>query len=89
MVTEMLTVADLERSVNDVLERVRRGEHISTERDGEVIAIIEPVRTKPGITARELVAQVGNLKFPGDGFGDDLEAVQSAQPLAKMPEWPD
>ena len=45
-------------------------------------------RDRPGITARELIAQVGNLKFPGGGFADALEAAQAAQPPAEMPEWP-
>ena len=46
-------------------------------------------RVPPGITIEELLATVGNLKMPGSGFADALEAVQAAQPLAEMPEWPD
>jgi antitoxin (DNA-binding transcriptional repressor) of toxin-antitoxin stability system len=85
-----ITATALSKSLSDILNRVKyRGERFVIQRNGEAIAIIEPVRAKPGITARELIAQVGNLKFPGDGFGDDLEAVQSAQPVAEMPEWPD
>lgn len=48
-----------------------------------------PPHHKPGITVADLVARVGNLQMPGDGFADDLEAIQAAQGVAEMPEWPD
>lgn len=84
-----ISATELSKRLSDILNRVKyRGERFVIQRNGEAVAIIEPVRAKPGITARELIAQVGNLKFPGDGFGDDLEAVQAAQPAAEMPEWP-
>ncbi len=85
-----ITTIELAKRLEDVLDRVKnRGERFVIRRNGEAVAIIEPLQPKPGITARELVDQVENLKFPGDGFGDDVEAVQSAQPIAEMPEWPD
>jgi antitoxin (DNA-binding transcriptional repressor) of toxin-antitoxin stability system len=84
-----ISATELSRRMSDILNRVKyRGERFVIQRNGESFAVIEPLRNKPGITARELIAQVGNLKFPGDGFGDDLEAVQSSQPPAEMPEWP-
>lgn len=84
-----ISATELSRRLSDILNRVRyRGERFVIQRNGENIAVIQPLRDKPGITARELIAQVGNLQFPGDGFGDDLEAVQATQPLAEMPEWP-
>lgn len=46
-------------------------------------------RTPPGITVSELIARVGDLKVPDDGYADNLEGVQASQPLAEMPEWPD
>jgi antitoxin (DNA-binding transcriptional repressor) of toxin-antitoxin stability system len=79
MVTERLSEAELAENLPDVLERVRGGERFTIERDGEPMAIISPVRDQPGITARELIARVGNLPFPGDGFADELQAVQAAQ----------
>lgn len=83
-----ISATELSRRMSDILNRVKyRGERFIIQRNGESIAVIQPLRDKPGITARELIAQVGNLEFPGDGFGDDLEAVQSAQPPAEMPEW--
>jgi antitoxin (DNA-binding transcriptional repressor) of toxin-antitoxin stability system len=85
-----ITAAQLADNLSDVLDRVKdRGERFVIQRNGEVVAIIEPPSPKLGITARELIAQVGNLRFPGEGFGDDLEAVQAAQPPVEMTEWPD
>jgi antitoxin (DNA-binding transcriptional repressor) of toxin-antitoxin stability system len=43
----------------------------------------------PGITVSELIARVGDLKAPGGGFADNLEAVQAEQGLAETTEWPD
>ena len=88
MVTDTLTVADLERRLNDVLDRVRRGEQFSIERDGEVIAMLSPASKKSGITVRELVAQIGDLQMPGDGFADDLEAIQAEQGWPRYPNGP-
>lgn len=49
----------------------------------------EPEPFPSGTTWSEFVAKVGDLKMPGDGFADDLEAIQAAQGLAEMPEWPE
>ena len=60
------------------------------ERNGEVIAMIRPLRDKPGASRRaSLIAQVGNLKFPDDGFATTLEAVASgAAARARCPNGP-
>ena len=84
-----LTVADLVTSLSDILDRVRSGERFLIERDGEVVATIAPPNRPPGITGRDLAARLGDLMPPGDGFGDDLEAIQAAQPRASAPEWSD
>ena len=57
--------------------------------DAESPGIGEAEFEQPGTTASELIAKVGNLKFPGDGFADDLESVQAKQGLADTTEWPD
>ncbi len=57
--------------------------------DYTCLGVHEPERVQSGVTARDLIAAVGNLKMPGEGFADDLEAVQAAQGIAEMPEWPD
>ncbi len=54
--------------------------------DGKPLGVPPSERVPPGITVAELIAAVGNLELPGDGFADALEAVQAAQPLAEMPD---
>ena len=84
-----LTVEEFAARLDEVLNRVSAGERFAIHRDGESIAILAPPIAKLGITARELIAQVGNLEMPGDGFADDLEAIQAAQGYPEFPEWPD
>jgi antitoxin (DNA-binding transcriptional repressor) of toxin-antitoxin stability system len=85
-----VTVAELVTNLDDVLDRIKEsGERFVVERDGEPIAVLTPPNPKPGITGRDLIARLGNLAMPGDGFADDLEAIQAAQQPASAPEWPD
>lgn len=85
-----VTVAELVTSLEDVLNRVKEsGERFVVERDGKPVATIAPPIPPPGITLREIIARIGDLRMPGDGFADDLEAIQAAQPPASVPEWPD
>ena len=84
------TASELSRRLSDILNRVKyKGESFKVQRNGEIIATLSPTTSTPGITLSELIAQVGDLVPPGDGFADDLEAVQAAQGLAEVPEWPD
>jgi antitoxin (DNA-binding transcriptional repressor) of toxin-antitoxin stability system len=89
MVSENLTEAELAERLDDVLERVPHGEQFKIGRDGEVIAIMSPAARPLGITAEELIARLGNLKLPGDGFADDLEAIQEAQGFPRIDDWED
>ena len=74
-----ITATELSKRLSDVLNRVMyRGERFVVQRNGEPVATIGPASGQPGITVRELIAQVGDLRMPGDGFADDLEAVQAA-----------
>ena len=86
-----ITATELARRLSDVLNRVKyRGERFVVQRNGEPVATIAPPSDKPGATGRELIARIGDLELPGDGFADDLEAIQAAQ--QRMPEpaaWPD
>jgi antitoxin (DNA-binding transcriptional repressor) of toxin-antitoxin stability system len=84
-----ITATELAKRLSDVLNRVKyRGERFVVQRNGETIATIAPAKGQPATTARELIARVGDLPFPGEGFGDDVEAAQAAQELEEMPEWP-
>lgn len=85
-----ITEAELSERLLEILDRVEHhGERFVVERDGVVVATINPARSQPGITVKELIARVGDLPMPGDGFADDLEAIQASQGVAKLTEWPD
>lgn len=85
-----ITATELSRSLSDVLNRVKyRGERFVIQRNGETIATIAPTRVIPHVTLDDIIAKVGDLHVPGDGFADDLEAIQAAQGLEEFPEWPD
>ncbi len=84
-----ITATELAKRLSDVLNRVKyRGERFVVQRNGETIATIAPANDRPGITVRELIERIGDLRSPGEGFADDLEAVQASQEPAQMPEWP-
>lgn len=83
-----ITTGDLADTLAEVLDRVEtRGERFVVERNGERVATIAPP-TSRGITLAALIAQVGDLGMPGDGFADDLEAIQASQDEAELREWP-
>ena len=75
MVTDTLTVAGLETRLNDVLDRVRRGEQIAIERDGEVIVTIVPPDSRPGIAWGQFVATYPERTRPYDRFTYDLKVI--------------
>ncbi len=84
-----ITATDLSKSLSDVLNRVRyRGETFVIERNGEFIATLAPKGPVPGVSLGRLAAALGNLVPPGEGFADDLEALQSFRSEAGSPAWP-
>lgn len=86
----LITATELSRALSDVLNRVKyKGERFIVQRNGETIATIEPAAKPCDVTLDDIIAKVGDLYVPGDGFADDLEAVQAEQGLAEFPEWPD
>lgn len=85
-----ITAAELAERLPDILDRVRcNGERFVVEENGKRTAVVAPHEPKPGVTGRELLARLGDLYMPGDGFADDLEAIQASQSLVRPPEWPD
>jgi antitoxin (DNA-binding transcriptional repressor) of toxin-antitoxin stability system len=81
-----ISAAELAQSLGDILHRVQdHGERFIIEQRGEPIAALEPIAVGRPITLRELAVQLGSLAMPGDGFADDLEAIQTTQPLAPPP----
>lgn len=83
-----ITATELSKSLSDVLSRVRyRGERFLIERNGEPVATLAPSGPAPGISLTELVKRLGNLSMPGEGFGDDLQTIQSGQTQEGPPSW--
>lgn len=84
-----ITATELARSLSDVLNRVRyRGGSFIIERAGEPVAALTPPGPKRGCTFADLVARLGDLELPGEGFADDLEAIQSSQTIEGTVRWP-
>ncbi|MBI4218940.1 MAG: type II toxin-antitoxin system Phd/YefM family antitoxin [Chloroflexi bacterium] len=84
-----ITATELARGLSQILTRVKRkGERFVIDRDGEAIAVLAPAPTPAALGVEEFAAKIGDLEFPGEGFADDLEEVQAAQPLERSPEWP-
>lgn len=84
----VITATELARGLSDILNRVRyKGETFVIQRNGEAIATLAPSGPKPGVTLRELAGALSKLTMPGEGFADDLEAIQASQPKVKAPEW--
>ena len=78
---------ELAQRLTEMLDRVRlRGERLTIDREGEPIAVLSPVGES--ITSRQVAERLAELGFPGDGFADDVEAAQAAQPRQEPPAWP-
>ena len=84
-----ITATELARSLSDILNRVRyRGESFIIERAGEPVAALIPPGPTRGCTLDDLVARLGDLELPGEGFADDLEVIQSSQTIEGTVRWP-
>jgi antitoxin (DNA-binding transcriptional repressor) of toxin-antitoxin stability system len=84
----MISADDLASRLSDILNRVHKhGERFVVERDGERVATLAPVEGRLPITLKEAATQLKDITIPGEGFADDLEVIQSSQPLAELPEW--
>lgn len=82
-----ITEDELARHLSETLDRVHvRGERLTIDRAGQPIAILMPATA--AVTWRTLAKQLAAVGFPGDGFADDVEATQVAQPRLEPPAWP-
>lgn len=88
--TEMtITPDELAERLPEILERARvNGDRFVVVQHGRPIAVLGPPNP-PAISIADLIAEVGDLEMPGDGFADDLEAAQASQQPPKAPDWPD
>lgn len=84
-----LNESELEMGLRSVLDRVRGGERIVVERDGDAIAVIASPEPKPGITLPALAAALAHLPPLDDDFAADVEAARAFLGPAEIPEWPD
>lgn len=83
-----ITATELSRALSDILNRVRYlSESFLIERNGEPVATLAPAIPAPSVTMRELTDRLGGLYLPGEGFADDLEAIQSSQPVEDNSAW--
>jgi antitoxin (DNA-binding transcriptional repressor) of toxin-antitoxin stability system len=84
-----LTERELAAALSDVLDRVRRGERFVVERDGTPLATLVPPAqpVAVGISGRDLVARLGKLRVPDDGFVDEIERARSELPPLRSPQW--
>ncbi|MDO8750785.1 MAG: type II toxin-antitoxin system prevent-host-death family antitoxin [Dehalococcoidia bacterium] len=84
-----ITATQFSRSLSDILNRVRyRGERFVIVRNGEPVATLAPPGASPRVTVAVVIAAIGHLKMPGEGFADDLEQAQRSQPKAELAVWP-
>jgi antitoxin (DNA-binding transcriptional repressor) of toxin-antitoxin stability system len=84
---DTITEKELAQHLTETLDRVRlRGERLTIDREGEPIAVLSPVGEP--VTWRKVAERLADIGFPGDGFADDVEAAQAAQPRLEPPAWP-
>jgi antitoxin (DNA-binding transcriptional repressor) of toxin-antitoxin stability system len=83
-----ITATELARSLSKVLDRARyRGEAFVVQRNGQDVVRIEPSQPPLAITPRQLAERLGQMPMPGNGFAEDLEAIQALQGDAEVREW--
>ena len=77
-----ITATELARNLSDILNRIKyRGETFVVERNGEVVAVLEPPAKPPKkMTMREFVEVLANAPKPDPGFWDDVEWARKNQP---------
>lgn len=85
-----ISTAELAQHLSEILDRVRvHGERFEIAYKGETIATLAPTSAQRGVRLRNIVAQIGDLYIPDDGFADILEEIQASQPkLPEPPVWP-
>jgi antitoxin (DNA-binding transcriptional repressor) of toxin-antitoxin stability system len=84
-----ISVTDLSRDLPTILDRVHyQGESFLIERDGETVAVLEPVTGPRVATWSTLAAALRDVPHPDAAFADDLEQIQRHQPELPNDVWP-
>ena len=85
-----ITATELARNLSDILNRARyQKERFRVERNGEVVAVIEPPPEPGKFTLRDFIELWKSLPPVDDKFADDLEEIHKSQGFPPAPpEWP-
>jgi prevent-host-death family protein len=87
--SERIAATEAARSLPQLLDRVRdKHESFVVVREGEEVARISPVEPGEPMTLRRLVELLHRIPPPDPGFAEDLEKIQSSQPLLSESPWP-
>ena len=71
-----VTATELARQLSDILNRIEyRGERFVIERNGKVIATLEPSPSPKQMTMEDFFEFLKHLPRPDPEFADDLEEV--------------
>jgi antitoxin (DNA-binding transcriptional repressor) of toxin-antitoxin stability system len=81
--------AELADRLNEVLDRVAKGERIIVERAGEEFAVIEPSSPPKLWTWNELVHFLKYEASFDEEFARIVREIRDAQPPMRAVEWPD
>jgi hypothetical protein len=71
-----LTGGELSARRDEIVAALDSGEASALERDGQIVAVVIAPRPRreDSVYLDDLIARIGNLRMPGDGFADDVEA---------------
>ena len=89
MVTERLSEADLASRSSEIVEGIRTDKRFLVELRGTIIGEIIPISEKPGISLRDLAAELLYLPPLDHDFGADVRAARMCVTPQEPPEWHD
>jgi prevent-host-death family protein len=83
-----VSATDAARRLSDLLNRVRYlGERFVIVRNGEEVAELSSVATRPTATLAEMFERLTAARTGDPAFADDLERIQAEQPAAGEGPW--
>jgi antitoxin (DNA-binding transcriptional repressor) of toxin-antitoxin stability system len=81
-----ISITDVSRQLDDLVERARKGEEFVVERGGEAVCRIGPAGRR-GATVSDLADLLDRLPRPDDAFWDEVEQVTRNQPPVPPSPW--
>jgi prevent-host-death family protein len=83
-----VSATEAARRFSDLLNRVRyQGERFVIVRNGEQVAELSAIASRPKVTLAELVDRLLAARSGDPGFADDLERIQAEQPPVGDGPW--